>query len=229
MLMSHAGRRGTTLFVSLLLHAGLALSVVALPLFLAEALPSQDVKAFLPPLALAPPLPPPPPPGRARLPVRQAAARAGTRLVAPHVESELVPEDEALLGSEDAVGDGDGVPGGLPNGVVGSVLDELPTSAPLPPRVVRISSGIAAPRLVRRVDPAYPALAAAARVSATVELEAEVDVRGEVVRVRVERGHPLFDEAALAAVRQWRYQPLLLSGAPTAFVLTVTVRFELRR
>ena len=72
-------------------------------------------------------------------------------------------------------------------------------------------------------------IAAAARVSATVQLEAEVDVRGEVARVRVERGHPLFDEAAIDAVRQWRYQPLLLNGEPTGFVLTVTVRFDMRQ
>ncbi len=110
------------------------------------------------------------------------------------------------------------------------MIGDLPTSAPPPPpRVVRIGGGIAAPRLVRRVDPAYPAIAAAARVSATVQLEAEVDARGEVARVRVERGHPLFDEAAVAAVRQWRYQPLLLNGEPTGFVLTVTVRFDMRQ
>ena len=138
-------------------------------------------------------------------------------------------DSQPLFGIDDVPADGDGVIGGVPNGVVGSVMDDLPTSAPPPPpRVVRIGGGIAAPRLVRRVDPGYPAIAAAARVSATVLLEAEVDVRGEVARVRVEHGHPLFDEEAIAAVRQWRYQPLLLNGEPTGFVLTVTVRFDLR-
>jgi periplasmic protein TonB len=227
MLMSHAGRRGTTFFVSLVLHAGLALSVVALPLVLAEAMPSQAVLTVLPPLALAPPLPPPPPSGSTHLSVQRTRTPAETAPVAPPIESELVLDSEPFLAIADIVGDGVG--GGVPNGVVGSVIDDLPTSAPPPsPRVVRIGSGIAAPRLVRRVDPAYPAIAAAARESATVQLEAEVDARGEVARVRVERGHPLFDEAAVAAVRQWRYQPLLLNGEPTGFVLTVTVRFDMR-
>jgi TonB family protein len=108
-------------------------------------------------------------------------------------------------------------------------MTELPPSAPpASPRVVRIGGSIGAPRLVRRVEPAYPPIAIAARLSATVQLEAEVGARGEVAHVRVERGHPLFDEAALAAVRQWRYQPLLLNGEPTAFVLSVTVSFGLR-
>ena len=59
--------------------------------------------------------------------------------------------------------------------------------------------------------------------------EAEVDAHGQVARVAVVHGHPLFDRAAVEAVRQWRYQPLLLSGEPTAFILTVTIRFELPR
>jgi protein TonB len=229
MLMSHAGRRGTTFFVSLVLHAGLALSVVVVPLFLAEAMPSQELKAFLSPLALAPhPLPPPPPSGSPRPSPRRTPAPALAGIVAPTFEGEIVPETESLPGLEDAFGDG--VAGGDPERVVGSVMSDLPTSAPAPaPRIVRIGGSIAAPRLVRRVDPAYPALALAARLSAAVQLEAEVDARGEVARVRVERGHPLFDEAAVAAVRQWRYQPLLLNGAPTAFVLSVTVSFNLAR
>lgn len=41
------------------------------------------------------------------------------------------------------------------------------------------------------------------------------------------RGQPLFDEVAVAAVKQWRYQPLLLNGKPTEFILTVTLVFNL--
>ena len=59
-------------------------------------------------------------------------------------------------------------------------------------------------------------------------LEAEVDERGRVRTVKVLRGHAILDEAAVEAVRQWRYQPLLLNGEPTAFILTVTVAFNLR-
>jgi outer membrane biosynthesis protein TonB len=42
------------------------------------------------------------------------------------------------------------------------------------------------------------------------------------------RGHPLFDDTAMAAVRQWVYKPLLLGGEPTGFILTVTIDFNLR-
>ena len=56
-----------------------------------------------------------------------------------------------------------------------------------------------------------------------------VDTRGRVVEVKVLRGAPLFDDAAIAAVKQWRYQPLLLNGVPTEFILTVTLKFNLAR
>jgi protein TonB len=93
--------------------------------------------------------------------------------------------------------------------------------------VVRVGGGIVAPRLVQRVDPEYPALAMRARLKAVVILEAQVDTRGQVKSVRVLRGAPFFDEPALAAVQAWRYQPLLLNGVPTEFILTVTVAFNL--
>jgi len=87
---------------------------------------------------------------------------------------------------------------------------------------------VAAPKLLKRVEPVYPELAIASRAAATIILEAQVDTHGAVKTVRVLRGHPLFDEAAMTAVRQWRYKPLLLNGQPTEFILTVTVLFNIR-
>jgi protein TonB len=67
-----------------------------------------------------------------------------------------------------------------------------------------------------------------ARAQAVVVLEAHVDIYGNVKDVSVVRGSQLFDEAAIAAVRQWRYRPLLLNGEPTEFLLTVTLMFRLQ-
>jgi TonB family protein len=60
-----------------------------------------------------------------------------------------------------------------------------------------------------------------------VILEAQVDTEGYVKSVTVLRGQPLFDEPAVAAVKQWRYQPLLFNGVPTGFILTVTLSFRI--
>jgi protein TonB len=62
-----------------------------------------------------------------------------------------------------------------------------------------------------------------------VILEATVDGSGAVRDARVLRSHGVLDEAAVRAVEQWRYEPLLLNGTPTPFVLTVTVSFSLGR
>lgn len=85
----------------------------------------------------------------------------------------------------------------------------------------------AAPTLVERVAPEYPPIAVQARVQGVVILEAVVDLYGRVEDVRVLRSIPLLDKAAITAVRQWRYSPLLLNGPPERFVLTVTVSFSL--
>jgi protein TonB len=77
------------------------------------------------------------------------------------------------------------------------------------------------------VEPVYPPFAVHAHVHGIVILEAVVDREGQVEDVRILRSIPLLDRAAVEAVRQWRYSPLLLNGEPERFVLTVTVSFNL--
>jgi TonB family protein len=90
-----------------------------------------------------------------------------------------------------------------------------------------VGGDITAPALVSRVEPEYPLLAQRAHVQGVVILEAVVDREGRVEQVKILRSIPLLDAAAVAAVRQWRYSPLLLNGTPQRFVLTVTVSFSL--
>jgi protein TonB len=238
MLMIHEstfGRRSATMFVSAGLHTLLLLTVTIVPLLFYDALPPQDaLKAFfVQPLEIAPPPPPPPPPPPRASPA--SVVRAAPRVVDPargfvapiEVPSEVKPEEGIDLGIEGGVPGG--VEGGVPGGVVGGVVGGLPTvlPPPPPPRVVRIGGRLAPPRIVRKVEPVYPPLATAARLSGVVILEAEVDAHGAVKTVKVLSGHALFDEAAVEAVRQWRYQPLLLNGEPTGFILSVVITFNL--
>ncbi len=67
-----------------------------------------------------------------------------------------------------------------------------------------------------------------ARRSAVIILEAVISREGGVTCVRVLRGDPFFDQAAVDAVRQWRFTPTLVGGAPVPVVMTVTVNFSLR-
>jgi protein TonB len=150
--------------------------------------------------------------------------------IAPiEVPDQIKPEAATLdLGGVEGGVPG-GVEGGVPGGVVGGVVGGLPAAPPPPPKVVRIGGKVVAPKLVHRVEPKYPELAVQARAQAIMILEAHVGTDGHVKDVTILRGQPLFDEAALSAVKQWRYQPLLLNGVPTEFVLTVTLVFKIER
>ena len=228
------GRKSATLFASAALHTVLIVSVAILPLLYCDALPSQEaLKAFfVSPLEVAPPPPPPPPPPAGARAVVKTPPKVNMAqpqgFVAPiEVPNTIKPEEGLDLGVEGGVPGG--VEGGVPGGVVGGVVGGIEAAPPPPARVVRIGGQIAQPKIIRKVEPVYPDLAKASRVSALLILEAEVDTRGYVKTVKVLRGHPLFDDAAMEALKQWRYQPLLLNGEPTGFILTVTMNFNLQQ
>jgi len=95
---------------------------------------------------------------------------------------------------------------------------------------VRIGGQITAPALLKRVEPEYPDIAAAAQLTGIVILEATVGPDGCVESVRVLRSRNAFlDKAAGDALRQWQYSPLVLNGIRTPFVLTVTFNFSVAR
>jgi len=96
------------------------------------------------------------------------------------------------------------------------------------PLRVRVGGDIREPAKVRDVAPVYPPLAMAARVQGPVVLRCVITTEGRVSEIVVVSGHPLLDDAAVAAVSRWRYRPTLLNGEPVSVILTVTVTFSLR-
>jgi TonB family protein len=105
-------------------------------------------------------------------------------------------------------------------------------TAPMDPQVpaptaIRVGGGIREPRRIDYVPPVYPEPARAAGVQGLVILEATIDTDGSVTGIKVLRSIPDLDQAAINAVRQWRYQPTLLNGQPVAVMTTVTVNFAL--
>jgi protein TonB len=236
---SLARGRGITALGSVLLHGVLLAAVVLVPLLSDEIPPAADraLRAFfVTPVDAAPPPPPPPPPpaasaaARSRAPVAPRAA-VPARFTAPiEVPTLVEPESSLDFGVEGGVPGG--VEGGVPGGVVGGIVGGLPQDAPVAPpptAVVRIGGKIVRPRLVHVVQPVYPELAVQGRINGTVVVDAHVGVDGRVRSVKVISGNPVFESAALDAVRQWRYQPLLLNGVPCEFMLVVTVTFNIRQ
>ena len=92
---------------------------------------------------------------------------------------------------------------------------------------VRVGGNIKAPMKIHDVKPVYPPVAHDARVSGVVIVEALIDQTGSVAEARVLRSIPLLDQAALEAVKKWKFVPTLMNGAPINVVMTVTVNFTL--
>ena len=80
---------------------------------------------------------------------------------------------------------------------------------------------------INRVEPVYPPLAKAARVSGAVVVEVTVDEDGNVIAARAISGHPLLKDSAVAAARQWTFAPTMLSGTPVKVIGTITFNFNL--
>jgi TonB family protein len=84
------------------------------------------------------------------------------------------------------------------------------------------------PKLVKQVNPVYPEEARKNGVEGVVILEAKADEQGNVVDARVLRSAAGLDGAAVDAVKQWKYEPMIIDGKPRKVIFTVTVRFSLK-
>lgn len=84
------------------------------------------------------------------------------------------------------------------------------------------------PRTLERVPPVYPEQARRAGIEGTVTVNALIGRDGLVKDTRVSRSIPPLDEAALAAVRKWRFSPARAHDKPVAVWVAVPVRFALR-
>jgi protein TonB len=124
--------------------------------------------------------------------------------------------------------------GGVPGGALGEVLGSTrsvpvlaKTTEPTPNNRVRVASRVAEANLIHDVAPAYPPEAGRARIEGTVVLLAVIGKDGSVQDVKVESGVPLLAQAAIDAVKQWRYKPYLLNGEPVEVASRITINFTL--
>ena len=84
------------------------------------------------------------------------------------------------------------------------------------------------PRLVHKVNPVYPPEAKKDGIQGLVHIDARIAKDGSIAEAAAQDGHPTLAEAALAAVRQWRYEPVIgRDGKPVEAKITITVNFLL--
>jgi TonB family protein len=94
---------------------------------------------------------------------------------------------------------------------------------------VRVGGNVRAPRPIAHADPVYPQSALAARIQGVVIIQATIGPDGLVDEAQILRSLPELDQAALDAVSQWQYEPVLLNGVAVPVIMTVTVNFSLRQ
>ena len=93
--------------------------------------------------------------------------------------------------------------------------------------LARISPGVAQRLLIKKVEPQYPEDARHAHIEGQVFLRAVIDKKGNVKSATLIQGHPLLAQAAIEAVKKWKYKPHLLNGQPVNVETLVTVNFVL--
>jgi protein TonB len=81
--------------------------------------------------------------------------------------------------------------------------------------------------LLLKTTPVYPPIAKAARVSGTVVLQATISKTGSIENLHIVSGPAMLQQAAMQAVRSWRYRPYLLNNEPVEVETTVNVIFSL--
>ena len=210
--------------------------LVLIPIIYPEALPRQQFMTFL--VAPPPPPPPPPPPAAAAFVKPQKIVseldngRLRTPTAIPNKVAKIQEEDTPASNGGVVGGVIGGVPGGSVGGVLGGVLNSIasvPAAVPkiATPQKVRVSSGVAQGNLIHDVKPPYPPLARQARIQGTVVLQAVIGKDGAIQNLRVVSGHPMLAQAALDAVKQWRYKPYYLNGEPVDVDTTININFTL--
>jgi protein TonB len=223
---SHRGWATLASFAAQALAVG---ALLVLPLIYTQGLPRLQLMAAL----VAPPPPPAPPPGPARVrPANLSASNTlGTLVSPPTIPNEIahIIDSEAppppVLPPGMGVRNGTGVAGSRSPvwDSIGNASTEILPPPPPPRRVSRMMEG----NLIHRVQPEYPPLARQARIQGEVVLHAVISRDGTIENLQVVSGHPMLVQAAVSAVRQWRYRPYYLNGEPMEVETQVTVNFIL--
>ena len=231
----------TSLIISVVVHTAILGALVVVPMIYFNALHTDELLLFVlstPTLPLPPPIPEAPPvAGNSGM----EKSKPTTTTVAFNPIPGKIPvglpkdDDIPITIATNAIVNGIGYsPAGTTDGRgINDLINQLKPRAvevpklPIPRTPVRVGT-IQEAKLIHRVEPVYPKIAVAARISDKVILEVLVDEEGNVANIKVLKGNPLLDDAAIKAVNQWKYSPTIQNGEPIQVVATVTIFFRMR-
>lgn len=145
---------------------------------------------------------------------------AGPKIAQKRTVQTGAAPDAGILSEEQpsASADGDSL-GGL------AVANNQPATPAAP---VAVGGEVKPAKLISSVQPAYPAMAKQQHISGAVTIDALIDANGRVTTMKVISGPGLLEQAAMDALKQWKYQPATLDGKAVPMHLTVTLQFRLQ-
>jgi protein TonB len=128
---------------------------------------------------------------------------------------------------EPALESSSGAPSGGENSLGANfAANSTQPAAPVAPTL--IGGDVKPARIISSVAPVYPTLAKTQHVAGDVRIDALIDATGRVTTMKVVSGPSLLHQAAMDALRQWKYQAAMLDGKPVPMHLTVTIQFRLQ-
>jgi periplasmic protein TonB len=98
---------------------------------------------------------------------------------------------------------------------------------PTAPARLRVSSGVAESLKIHDVPPKYPKEALEKGLEGDVILQAMIDRKGNIASLKVAKGDPILAEAAMEAVKKWKYRPYVLNGEPVEVLTTIKIQFHM--
>ncbi len=212
---------------ALAFNSSILLVLVLFPLIFPQALPRQMIPNLVDLLL---------PPHAPQQPRQQAQAAPATSVAlvnpfaAPRIIPDSIPTDNVPAAMPYIVLPGrewvQGVPGGNEPAIPGNTVLPIVRTEPTGP--LRVSTSVVEGLLLLKTPPPYPAIAIATHTEGTVVLEATISKAGAIENLRVVSGPAMLKQAALDAVRTWRYKPYLLDGQPIEVETTVNVIFSLQ-
>lgn len=228
---AYRSRRSWTTVTSFGLQAFLIGLLLVIPLLTTVGLPTARTTVSTPVSLGRPNQARPPQTQGARNAMMQIIPYTGPFMAPGHIPSHILRGDDSTpVGPSigDAISGTDGAPFNPLVGIPVSVGMHPVVPVPAAPAIRQFrTSSMLQGSLIRRVDPLYPPLARSARVQGSVILAAVIAKDGSIENLKLISGHPMLVEAAIEAVRQWRYRPYVLNGEAIEVETRITVNFVL--
>jgi periplasmic protein TonB len=216
------------MLVTLAVNGTILASLVLLPLIYPGALPRHTITSLL----VAPEAPkqqPPEPATQRRIATANREFADGRIFAPPAIPTKIRIFDapERPLSNDFAANFGLSVPGADGTSPFGNGQHVTVVHPPVPASI-HLSSKLVEGNLIFKSVPQYPAIAKATHTEGVVVLQAMISKAGTIEGLHVISGSPMLQQAALDAVKNWRYRPYMLNGQAVEVETTVNVIFKLQ-